>query len=173
MPLHVRHLHLAPQAPLCHVSMPPLQVGQLHVAGGPEHPQPIIESMTALLASTTFRLHSAAELSAIKSPAFTLSADSAAAFPQLECIQRLDARTVSPPLPSGLKRLRLEGQPLQLTELAPDVFSNLPQLEVLVLHSVAVDVEQLPRSLWSLDLWKCVSQMCSIMVARSTCCHCT
>ena len=164
LPLHVRHLHLVPQAPLCHVFMPPLQVGQLHVAGGPKHAQPIIESMAALFASTTFRLHSAAKLCVIKSPAFTLSADSAAAFRQLQCIQRLDARRLPAQLPSSLRRLWLEGDPWQLTRLAPNVFSNLPQLGVLVLHSVAVDVEQLPRSLWSLDVFKCVPHMCSFVL---------
>ena len=78
-----------------------------------------------------------------------------------------------PQLPSSLKRLWLEGDPWQPTRLAPDIFSSLPQLEVLVLHSVALDVEQLPRSLWSLDVVKCVSHMCLIVPTRSNRCHCT
>lgn len=91
----------------------------------------------------------------ISAPAFTFAADSVAAFPELTCIIRLDARTLPPQLPAGLKHLVLEGDGQELTTLPSDVVSNLQQLERLALFNMAVDIEQLPRSLAFLDLIKC------------------
>ena len=140
-----------------------LQIGHLRLWVRPKDIGTAIDALASLLASRRFQRHSGASLHLISAPAFTFAADSAAAYPALTHITCLNARTLPPQLPAGLKELVLEGDGQQLTTLPPNVLSNLPQLEGLTLFNTVVNIEQLPRSLATLDLIKCAvhnSQIC-------------
>lgn len=145
----------------------PLQISQLRLWINREEIDTAVDALASVVASRRFQHHSGASLRLIFAPAFTFPADSAAAFPQLTYLRFLNARTLPPRLPAGLKVLVLEGDGQQLTRLPPDIISTWPQLRRLAMLNMAVDAEQLPRSLSALDLAKCA--LLTLWVRCSAC----
>ena len=133
----------------------PLQISNLRIWVESEDNETATDALASVLASRRFQRHSGVSLRVISSPTFILAVDSAAALPQLTHISRLDVRTMPSQLPAGLKELVLAGDEQQLTRLPADIISTWPQLKRLTLYNMAVDVEQLQRSLSSLHLIKC------------------
>jgi hypothetical protein len=154
LPLPVEHVDVRSAKNLCGLEAAPLRIGHLRVWVRPEDIETAIDALASVVASRRFQHHSGASLRLISAPAFTFPADSAAAFSQLTGIGRLNARSLPPQLPAGLEDLVLEGDGQQLTTLPSDIIGTCPQLRRLAMFNMAVDAEQLPRSLSALDLVK-------------------
>lgn len=155
LPLPVENVYVMSAADVRSLAQVPLQISQLRLWINRKEIDTAVDALASVVASRHFQHHSGASLRLIFAPAFTFPADSAAAFPQLTYLRFLNARTLPPRLPAGLKVLVLEGDRQQLTRLPPDIISTWPQLRRLAMLNMAVDAEQLPRSLSALDLAKC------------------
>lgn len=161
----MRHLNVSQAWPFPHLATAPPQVERLRLQVNDSLRDAAPGLLQSLLASKTFLRHSASSLVNIDAPQFMLSADSAAAFTELERIERLDAQSLPPNLPTSLRRLAIEGDEKTLTRLEPAVLSHLVELLSLSLFNVAVDVARLPDSVRTLDLCRCRNCVCGVLVS--------